>query len=298
MRKDRVKPLPTYFRTLYENWRAHRVPRLSAGLAYYTMFSLAPILVFLTAGISMVLGESDVQSRLFVKVQEVYGDRVLRIVQGLVGGVIQPGSGRLATTVSGLTFLYGSTRVFVQLQDALNTIWDIDPKSRPTIFRRLRRRSAAFAATLLAGAILLVFVIVLPSVKAFTPFIGELPAARLIWQFTDFFLTWLLVAFTFGLIYKVLPNVKLVWSDVWIGALIAALAFLAAQAFVVWYLSTSALRSVYGAAGSFIVVLFWLYISGQILMLGAEISRMFTIEHGSHAKLARAIVETPPKASS
>jgi membrane protein len=214
-----------------------------------------------------------------------------------VGGVLQPGSGRFATSVSALTFIYGSTRVFVQIQDALNTIWDIDPQVRPTIFKRLRRRSAAFFTTLLAGALLLVFVIVLPSVQAITPFIGELPGARFIWHFADFFLTWLLVAFTFGLIYKVLPNVMLVWSDVWIGALIAALAFIAAQGFVVWYLSTSALSSVYGAAGSFIVVLFWLYISAQILMLGAEISQMFTVEHGSHAKLARAMVEPLPGSS-
>jgi len=106
--------------------------------------------------------------------------------------------------------------------------------------------------------------------------------------------TWLLIAFTFALIYKVLPNVKLLWGDVWGGALVSSFAFLVAQSFVVWYLSTSAITSVYGAAGSFIVVLFWLYISGQILMLGAEIVRIYTEERGSHAKLAQALVSEPP----
>ena len=136
-----LKPQLTYLKTLYENWHEHRVPRLSAGLAYYTIFSLAPILVLLTAGVSLVLGESDVQIRLFAKVQEVYGDRVLSIVQELVEGFLRPGAGRFATVISAITILYGSTRVFVQLQDALNAIWEVETRVRLTIFARLRRRS-------------------------------------------------------------------------------------------------------------------------------------------------------------
>jgi membrane protein len=118
---------------------------------------------------------------------------------------------------------------------------------------------------------------------------GDLPGAQYVWQITDFILTWLLVAFTFALVYKALPNVKLLWSDVWMGALVASCAFILAQTLVVWYLSTSALGAVYGAAGSFIVVLFWLYISGQILMLGAEVARIYTVEIGSHAELAKTL---------
>ena len=137
-------------------------------------------------------------------------------------------------------------------------------------------------------------VVVLPSVQAVTPFLGALPGVEFIWRIADFVVTWLLIAFTFALIYKVLPNVKLLWGDVWGGALVSSFAFLVAQSFVVWYLSTSAITSVYGAAGSFIVVLFWLYISGQILMLGAEIVRIYTEERGSHAKLVQALVSEPP----
>ena len=127
-----------------------------------------------------------------------------------------------------------------------------------------------------------------------TPFLGALPGVEFIWRIADFVVTWLLIAFTFALIYKVLPNVKLLWGDVWGGALGSSFAFLVAQSFVVWYLSTSAITSVYGAAGSFIVVLFWLYISGQILMLGVEIVRIYTEERGFHAKFAQALVSEPP----
>ena len=259
------------------------------------MFSLAPILVFLIAGISVALGESDVQARLLSKVQEVYGDRALRILKELLEGFLAPGAGRVATGISAITILYGATRVFIQLQDALNEIWEVELKSRPTIFRSLRRRSAAFGATLVAGVLLLLIVVVLPSLKALTPYVGHLPGSAIIWPVADFIVTWILIAFAFGLVYRVLPNVKLVWCDVCVGALVASFAFIVAQTFVVWYLKTSAIGSVYGAAGSFIVVLFWLYISGQILLLGAEVTRMYTEAFGSHAKLAQALVSDPSK---
>lgn len=259
------------------------------------MFSLAPILVFLTAGVSVLLGDTDIESRLLAKVQEVYGDRALKIMENLLVGFLQPGSGRFATILSGLTILYGATRVFAQLQDAFNAIWEVEQKGRPTIFRRLRRRSAAFFATLAAGFLLLVTMVVVPSAQAIAPFLGDLPGFALIRPLADFTMTWMLVAFAFGLVYKVLPNVKLIWPDVVVGALVASFAFIVAQSFVVWYLKTSAIGSVYGAAGSFIVVLFWLYFSGQILLLGAEVTRIYTVERGSHARLAQALVADPPK---
>lgn len=277
-------------RQIYENWRQHRVPRLSAGLAYYTMFSLAPVLVLLAAGVSAVLGESDVMVRLYARIEAVYGSRAGGIVRSLVDGVRRPGASAVPAAASAVVILYGATRVFAHLQDAFNVIWEVETKTRPTIFVRLRRRFAAFATTLAAGLLLLVVVAVLPSVQAVLPFIRDVPGADIVGPATDVAAAWLVMAFAFSLIYKVLPNVRVLWSDVVLGGLAAALAFLVAQSVMVWYLKSMA-GSVYGAAGSFIVILFWFYISGQILLLGAEVSKMYTVSRGSHAVLAKALAQ-------
>tara|TARA_A100001037_G_scaffold205083_1_gene183460 strand:- start:875 stop:1342 length:468 start_codon:yes stop_codon:yes gene_type:complete len=155
-----------------------------------------------------------VQDRLLGRVEEVYGDKALSIVASLLEGFLCPGAGRCVTVISSVTVPYGAIRVFVQLQDALNAIWEVESKVRPTIFRRLRRRFRAFVTTLMAGTLILVVAIVLPSVEAVTPFLSDLPGVAIIWQAADFLVTWLLVALAFALICMVLPNVTLAWHDV------------------------------------------------------------------------------------
>ena len=280
-----------HVKTIAESWRQHRIPRLSAGLAYYTMFALAPIIVILIAAAGTFLGEAEAQKRLIQEAGSLLGDRAAETIMVMVAGVRNRSSSLLATTVSALTLLYAMTRVFSQLQDAFNSVWEVEPKVRPNIIVRLRRRFAAFLATIGAGALLFAVVIVEPSARALIPRVTAYPVLT---TAVESIVSWSILTFAFAMIYRVMPNVKLTWGDVLLGAAASGLAFTWAESLMVWYLKTSAMGSVYGAAGSFIVIMFWFYISSQILLLGAEITRVYTISHGSHARLAQSLLGDAP----
>ena len=283
-----------YLKVVYANWRQHRIPRLSAGLAYYTMFALAPIMVILIAVAGTFLGEAEAQKRLISEASGLLGDRAAETILVMVSGVRNRSSSLFATVVSVITLLYATTRVFSQLQDAVNAVWEVEPKVGLNILVSLRRRFASFLATIGAGALLFGVVVVEP-LNALLQRVTEYPLLRGAFEFT---MSWAILTFAFAMVYRIMPNVKLTWGDVLLGASTSALVFVGAESLMLWYLRTSALGSVYGAAGSFIVIMFWFYISSQILLLGAEISRVYTIAHGSHARLAQSLLSDVPAASS
>ncbi|MGB3294208.1 MAG: YihY/virulence factor BrkB family protein [Phormidesmis sp.] len=267
-------------------WQRDKVSRLAAALAYYTTFSLAPVLVIAVAVASFLFEQSTVQTRIIEQLQGLLGNSGAELIKEmLTSRQAQSDSGIWATVISIVLLIVGASGLFVQLQDALNTVWNVVPKKDEGIGKLVRDRLLSFGMVLVIGFLLLVSLMLSASLSAVSGMFGDvLPGFAWAWQLLNGVVSFGVITLLFGLIYKILPDVRIGWGDVGIGAAITALLFTIGKALIGLYLGNSSVASAYGAAGSFVVLLLWIYYSAQILLFGAEFTQVYANRFGSHIR--------------
>jgi len=269
----------------FQEWRNDGALDLGAALAYYTIFSLAPLLLIVIAVAGLFFGRDAVQGRLVGELQGLVGPQGGQAIQTMVANAGRERSGVLATVVGVVTILLGATGVFVQLQSSLNRVWNVKAKPEKGIWSFLRSRLISFGLVLGIGLLLLVSLVVTAAVSALGAWAtGLLPGTELAVQAVTFLLSFALMTALFAMIFKVLPDVEIAWRDVWIGAVATALLFTTGKFLIGLYIGRSAVASTYGAAGSLVVLLLWIYYSSQILFFGAEFTEVYASHYGSRIR--------------
>jgi membrane protein len=266
----------------FAEWSRDKASRLAAALSYYTIFSVAPLLIIAIAVAGLVFGREAATRQLAAEVEGLLGPQGAEVIQGLLQNASKTGAGIVATAVGVGTLLLGASGAFAQLQDALNTIWEVKPKAGRGVRGMLRDRFLSFSLVLAIGFLLLVSLVLSAALAAVGKYLaGILPVSSALMQGLNFALSFAVTTFLFALIFKVLPDVRIRWRDVWIGAAVTALLFSVGRFLIGLYLGRSSVSSAYGAAGSLVVLLVWIYYSAQILLLGAEFTQVYASKFGN-----------------
>jgi membrane protein len=268
-------------------WFDHRAGSKSAALAFYTLFSMTPILLLAIAFAGYVFGAEAAQGAIVAQVQGLVGPNGAQAIQALLAAARDPASGLLATLVAGVLLVVGTTTVFVELKSSLDELWG-DPKPSPSVFRELlRTRLLSFGLVLVLAFLLLVSLVVSAALAMLEHYAnGIFAASAPLLATISSLLTYAVIACMFAVIYKTLPDAPLSWHDVWIGAAFTAGLFALGKYVIGLYLGNSGVASSFGAAGSLIALLLWVYYSAQIFFLGAELTRQYALCFGSlrHAR--------------
>lgn len=281
--KEKLKKAWALIRETFQDWSEDKAPRLAAALAYYTVFSLAPLLVLIIAITGMVAGNNfDVRQNIIGQVQSTMGEQAATAVNEMIDATNTGGRGILATVIGVVTLLMGATGLFGQLQDALNTIWEVAPKPNRGIMGIIKDRFLSFTMVLGISFLLLVSLVVSAMLSAVNGWMTDmLGGLTILAQILNFVVSTGVITLIFAMIFKILPDVEIAWGDVWIGALVTALLFNIGKSLIGLYLGNSAAASAYGAAGSLVILLLWVYYSAQILFLGAEFTQVYARHQGS-----------------
>ena len=279
----RHHPTWTLIEETLRAFRAHNAARIGAALAYYTVFSMAPMLIIATAVAGTLFGPVAAQAQVRLQLQGLLGEGGAGAVEDLLTNAHHSGAGGLATVVVGLTLLLGATSLFGELQSALNLIWGATPPRRMGALVWLRRRLLCFAMVLVIGFLLLVSLTISALVSGIHGLVGGLGAAPLVAQIVHITVSLFVTSALFAMLFKVLPDVDIAWRDVRRGAFVTAILFAIGKQLIGAYLGNSSLASAYGAAGSLPVLLVWVYYSSQLVLLGAEFTHVYAHRHGSLA---------------
>ena len=263
-------------------WWNDNVPHLGAALSYYTLFALAPILIVAISIAGLVFGAEAVRGEIVGQIDGLVGHDGAVAVQAMLEGASKPSSSVPATIIGVITFFLGATGAFLELQTALNAIWRVTPKASATFLGALvTDRLISFGLVVAVGFLLLTSLLVSAGLAALDKYMGQaFPGVAIVWQALNVLVSLGVISLLFAMIYKLLPDVDLAWSDVWVGALVTAGMFTLGKFLIGLYLGTSSLASSYGAAGSVIVLLVWVYYSAQVVLLGAEFTREYVKEFG------------------
>ncbi len=266
-------------------WNHDKAPRHGAALAYYTVFSIAPLLVIVIAVAGLVFGQQAAEGRIIAQIQELVGQQGAQFIQTLLQNARKPSSSIVASIIGVVTLLIGALGVFGQLQDSLNTIWEVQPKEGRGIIGVIKDRFLSFAMVLGTAFLLLVSLVISAALTAFDKYFdGRLPMSVNLLQTANFFISLGVVTALFAIIFKYLPDAKIRWRDVWMGAMLTALLFTIGKFLLGIYIGHGSFGSTYGAAGSLVIVLAWVYYSAQVLFFGAEFIRVYACRHGAHIK--------------
>ncbi|MDP2876824.1 MAG: YihY/virulence factor BrkB family protein [Holophaga sp.] len=269
-------------------WFDHRAPSKGAALAFYTLFSMAPILVLVVGVVGYFLGHQAVQGELFDQLKGILGSAGAMAVQSLVADAHMPGTGRTATGLATVLLLIGATSVFAELKDSLDEIWNIHTPVPTGIMAIIRSRILSFGLVLVVAFLLLVTLVVDAAMAlAAKLWVGLWTQAFPLFAFLSQVFSFLVISCLFAVIFKMLPEVKLSWRDVSIGAFSTAALFNLGKYLIGAYLGNSAVGSSFGAAGSVAALLIWVYYSAQIFFLGAEFTREYALTYGSLCGRAR-----------
>jgi membrane protein len=260
-------------------WNDHDASTQSAALAFYTMFSLAPLLVVVIALFGLAFGAAAVRGEILTEFQDWMGKDAASLVQSILRTAAEPNTNRLAGVLGILVLIFGASGVFVQLQQSLNRIWGVVPKPGAALKSLLRKRMLSFAVVLGIGFLLVVSLILSTALTALGNYLErryQLPVALL--HALNILTSFLLITLLFALIYRLLPDVKLTWRDVFLGSVVTSALFGAGKTLIGLYLGRTGAASAYGAAGSLVMLLSWIYYSALVFLLGAEFTRVYTHE--------------------
>lgn len=265
-------------------WWEHNPFELAAALAYYTIFSLTPLLTIAIAIAALVFGQDAAQNQIVGGLADLIGETSAKAVQEVLraAATTNKQSGALAATIGAGLLLLGAVAVVAQLQQSLNFIWEVKVRSSSGWRQLIRDRLFSLALVLAIGFLLLVSLVVTTLLSAVTTYFSEYyQVSGIIWQTLDGAVSFVFVTVLFGLIYKILPDVQLTWRDVAIGATITSLLFTLGKFLIGFYLGHATIASTYGAAGSFVTLLVWVYYSAVIFFYGAEITKVYATRYGS-----------------
>jgi membrane protein len=281
--REWLKVAGSFMGELFEEWSKDDALSLGAALAYYTIFSMAPLLVLVIAIAGLVFGRAAAEGQVVTQIQDAIGPAGAKTIEEMIARASRPSSGVTATVVSLATMVFGASGVFGQLQSSLNKIWDVPGKRRRSgLSGHVRKRASAFAMILFSGFLLFLSLAASTALSAVHGFINErFPLLGPALPLANFTLSFAVITLLFAMIFKVLPEVRIEWRDVWLGALVTSLLFSIGKALIGVYLGRAGVTSVYGAAGSLVLILLWIYYSAQLLFLGAEFTEVYSRRFGS-----------------
>ena len=266
-------------------WVNDRASRKGAALAFYTVFSLAPILILSIAIAGLFFGQEAARGEIFSQVKDLLGNDAAAAIQAMIQSASRPGAGLIATVIGLVTLCIGATTALAELKDGLDQIWDAPPERTSGFWYFVRKRLLSVGLILSLGFLLLVSLVFSALVSALARRWGPADATGLVLQSVNFLFSFALVTLLFAMIYKILPSVHIAWKDVGIGSVITAALFSVGKALIGVYLGNSAVASSYGAGGSVILVHIWVYYSAQIFLLGAEFTKVYAHRYGSRRNL-------------
>lgn len=277
----------------YDEWSNDNALRLGAALSYYMIFSLPPVLLIVIALAGFIFGEDAARGRIVEEIQGLIGRSGAEGVETMIRNAYKPEAGIIATIVGVVTLIIASTGVFAELQDALNTVWNVKPAEGRGVLDILRVRLFSFIMIVGIGFLLLVSLVVSAGISALNDYVLQYQAdllSKTLLQIINLVVSLAISTGLFAMIYKLLPDVRIAWKDVWLGALFTSLLFTIGKFAIGLYLGNSDIGSSYGAAGSMAIILFWVYYSSQILFFGAEFTQVYSRRFGRTATPIRGAV--------
>lgn len=264
------------------DWVEDKAPRLGAALAYYAVFSIAPLVVIVLALAGLVFGSDAASGAMGAQLRDLLGESGAEAIEDMVAAARKPSRGILATIIGVVALLFGASGVFGQLQDALNTVWEVKPKPGRGIWGFIKDRFISFAMVFGTGFLLLVSLVLSAALAAMSKWMDNfLPGPDWIVYALGIIVSFLIVLVLFAMIFKFVPDAQIAWRDVWWGATVTALLFTAGKFALGLYLGRTDAASAYGTAGSLMIVLLWTYYSAQILFFGAEFTQAYAHLYGS-----------------
>ena len=279
----KIKQLWILIRKSVTSWIDDYASSMGAALAYYTLFSIAPLLLIVISIAGFFYGEDAARGAIFSELSGLIGNEGASAVQGLLKSVNKPAATILATLVGLVTLLVGATTVFGELQDALNRIWRAPAlEDKGGLWSLLRRRVLAFGMILGIGFLLIVSLVLGAALAAIGKWMGPAFVGwETLLQLINFVIGFATITVLFAMIYKIMPRVHIAWRDVWLGSVVTALLFSIGKFLIGLYIGKTSVASGFGAAGSLVVLLVWIYYSTQIFLLGAEFTWVYANLHGS-----------------
>lgn len=263
-------------------WISDNVPRLGAALSFFTVFAISPLFIIIVFIASFWLDKTAVQGDLLNEVGTLVGKQGAEAMASLLRTAVPHSQGVVASAVAIGTLLVTATGVFIELQSDLNTIWGVEPRPGFGVWGFIKDRLLSFAMVLGIGFLLLVSLIVSAGLQAALKYFGTAaPGQSFVWVVLNGAISFVVITLLFALIFKVLPDVRIAWRDVWVGAATTAFLFTAGKFLIGLYLGQSAAISAYGAAGSIVLILLWVYYSAQILFFGAELTQAYANQFGA-----------------
>lgn len=278
-----IKKIVNITKATFSAWIDDKAPSMGAALAYYTVFSIAPLLLIVISIAGLIFGAEAARGEIFGQLQNLMGKTEALAVQGMLESVSKPTEGVTATIIGVVLLLIGATTVFGELQDDLDRIWRAPKRTDDSgIFGLIRTRVLSFGMILGIGFLLIVSLVFSAGLAAlgkwWAPIFGGM---ALLGNVVNVVLSFVLLTFAFAMIYKIMPRVNINWRDVWMGAVVTAFLFTIGKFLIDFYIGRSDLASGFGAAGSLVVVLVWIYYSAQIFLMGAEFTRIYSFTLGS-----------------
>jgi membrane protein len=279
----------------FAEWSKDNVPRLGAAMAYYTVVSIAPLLLVIIAVAALVFGREAAEGAIVLQLTGLVGETAAQAIQEMLQNASKPSTGILAAVLGVVTLLAGASGVFAELQAALNTIWKAPAKPDKGLLGILKDRFLSLMMVLGTGFLLLVSLVLSAALAAIGSFLqGLLPVPESVLHVLNFALSFGAITLLFAMMYKILPDVPVAWNDVWTGAAVTAFLFTLGKFLIGMYIGKANFASTYGAAGSLVVILVWVYYSTQILLLGAEFTYVYARTHGSLRQMDGGIAKTAP----
>ncbi|HYQ01595.1 MAG TPA: YihY/virulence factor BrkB family protein [Polyangiaceae bacterium] len=263
-------------------WDEDNVTRLAAALAYYTLLSIAPLIVLAVAVTGLAFGEEAARQHIARELAGVVGSGAAEAIQSIAKNARAPGTGIFSIAVGVVVLLFGASGVFGELQGALNTVWDVAPRPGRGIWGIVKDRFFSFTLVVGVAFLLLVSLVVSAALTWVGQFFEQtLPGGALVWQVLNFCISLGVVTALFALMFKTLPDVRIHWRDIWVGSAVTAGLFTLGKLLLGLYLGSAGVSSAYGAAGSIVALVIWVYYSAQVLLLGAEFTEAYARHFGS-----------------
>jgi membrane protein len=277
--------LKELFVETYKDWNEDKAPRLAAALSYYTIFSLAPLLIIAISLAGLIFGQDAAREQVMEQARAFIGADGAEAIGGLLEASNRPAAGIIGTIIGFVTLLFGAAGVFGQLKDAMNTIWEVAPKPNRGIWGMARDNFLSFTMVLAVGFLLLVSLLISTALNALGSFVaGDAFQNTILWQIVNFVVQAGVTFGLFALIFKELPDAEIAWRDVLLGAGFTTALFAIGRFLISFYLGQTATGSTFGAAGSLVVILVWIYFSAQIMFFGAEFTQVYARRYGSRIR--------------
>lgn len=276
-----LAPVGSLLKSTVTEWIDDNAARVAASLAFYTLLSMAPLVLLSIALVGTLMGEADAQSRILHEVESVVGPQAAGALAAVVGSAQRSESGFVSSVVGVIVLLVGASGVFGELQYALDTIWGVKPKPGRGIIGVIRDRLFSFSMVIGVAFVLLVSLVISTMLSGIGRVVTDaLPGGAVLWQGVNLAVSLGVITLLFAIIFKVVPDIEIRWRDVWVGAFVTAALFSAGKYVLGLYLGTSTVASSYGAAGSVVALVVWVYYSSQLVFLGAEFTQVFARQFG------------------